>query len=228
MNGAEEAEEAYYTSAPETIWALPEDERCEAFKDIFQQASEKYLEAVGRDNAGAAQRAAAAAIGVIAGLFPDRDNPSHRLILSLLAANVASRSGSRNHILLLPGARIPGTKGGFNMATIAGAGVAAVTFLEARGCSKNKARKEVASILGDHGISRRRDEHSEPIPVSIGALRSWEEGASEHPIAATSAPRYRAQLEQFASERGGIQTLDDALQFLREQAAEHLKTMLEF
>ncbi|WP_296679580.1 hypothetical protein [Novosphingobium sp.] len=168
-----------YTSAPKTIWALAEDERCEAVKDIFRQASEKYIEAVARDDAKSAQEYAATAIGVIAGLFPDTKDPSHRLIISLIAANVAARSGSKEHILLRSGARIPGTKGGYNVAAIAAAGVAAVLFLANRGMTKNAARKKVASILSDHGLSRRRGEHGESIPVTASAIRAWEEKPDE-------------------------------------------------
>lgn len=216
-----------YTSQPESIWELPESERCEAVKDIFRQASEKYIEAVARDDAKSAQEYAATAIGVIAGLFPDTKDPAHRLIVSLIAANVAARSGSKDHILQRPGARVPGTKGGYNKSAISAAGVAAVLFLENKGLSKNAARKEVARILAEHGLSRRRGEHGEPIPVTASAIRAWEEKPDAYPVVAAIAPGYRATLERESLARG-IGTTVEAVAFLREQAAEHLPTMFAF
>lgn len=227
MDQDEPVEAPYYTSDPRTIWALPEDERCEAVKDVFRQASLKFSEAAKTDDAKSAQRWSVTAINAIAGLFPDSTDPAHRLIISLMAASVAARSGSYTHILLRSGARVPGTKGGFNIAVAGAAAVAAVSFLQAHGMSKNSARKEVARILAEHGVSRRRSEHGEPIPVTASAIRAWEENPESYPVAAAVSPDYRKTLELEALARG-IRTADEALAFLREQADEHLPTILAY
>lgn len=216
-----------YTAEPKTIWALPEGDRCDAVKDIFRQAAEKYLEAVQRDDAKAAQEFAITAIRVLSGLFSDTEDPSHRLILSLVAASVAARSGSKDHILLRPGARIPGTKGGYAMATIAAAAVAAVAVLQNKGMSKNAARKAVASILAEHGLSRKRDEHGGQIPITASAIRAWEERPNDYPIVAEAAPEYLKSLEREILARG-LSTANETLVFLREQADQHFPTMLAF
>lgn len=224
---APEPAEPEYTSDPKTIWALPESQRCDAVKDIFRQASEKYLEAVESDDAKSAQQWSVTAINAISGLFPDTKDPSHRLIISLIAASIAARSGSNDHILLRPGARVPGTKSGFNIAAIAAAGVAAVWFLENKGMSKHAARKGVASILANHGLSRRRGEHGEPKPLTASAIRAWEEKPDDFPVVAVLAPGYHEHLEREALSRG-LTTVDQALALVREQAAEHLPTMFAF
>ncbi|MBH0113202.1 hypothetical protein I5E68_09615 [Novosphingobium sp. YJ-S2-02] len=224
---AAKATKANYTSEPKTIWALPEGQRCDAVKDIFRQASEKYLEAVKSDDAKSAQQWSVTAINAISGLFPDTKDPAHRLIISLIAASVAARSGSNDHILLRPGARVPGTKSGLNIAIMAAAGVAAVWFLENKGMSKNAARKAVASILSKNGLSRRRGEYGEPKPLTASAIRAWEEKPDHYPLVLTIAPGYHETLEREASARGLLST-EEALTFLREQAAVHLPTMFAF
>ncbi|TRD10910.1 hypothetical protein FGU71_02905 [Erythrobacter insulae] len=122
---------------------------------------------------------------------------------------------------------MPGTKGGFNIAAIAAAGVAAVWFLENKGMSKNAARKKVASILAYHGVSRRRGDHGEPKSVTASAIRGWEERPDDYPVVAAIAPGYHETLEREGLDRG-LQTIDEALAFLREQANEHLPTIFAF
>lgn len=224
---APELAEPEYTSEPKTIWALPENERCDAVKDIFRQASEKFLEAVSRDDAKSAQQWSVTAINAIAGLFPDTKDPAHRLIISLIAMSIKARSGAKDHILLRPGARVPGTKGGLGIAAISAAAVAAVLFLENWKLSKNAARKEVASILADNGLSRRSGAHGEPIPVTASAIRGWEEKPDDYPLVAAYWPGYLDSLEREAIAKG-VETLEEAKAFLREQAAEHLPTMFAF
>lgn len=216
--------DSQYTGEPETIWALPEEEQCNAVKDIFRQSSKDYLEAVDRDDAKSAQEFAVKAISVISGLFPDTNDPSHRLIISLIAANVNARSGSNNHILLRPGARVPGTKGGFHLSAVRAAAVAAVNFLVDKGLTRNAARKAVVEILADHNFSRRRDDHDQPLPVTTSAIRRWEEEPENFPIVAAVWPGYLEELACEALARR-VQTADEAKAFLIELAAEHLSTM---
>lgn len=211
-----------YTSNPETIWVLPEHERAHAIADIFRQAAVLYADAVSQDNVKAAQEVAIQAISVIAGLFPDREDPAHKLIAALLGALVAARSGSNRHALLRPGLRVPGTKGGFGAACIAAGGVAAVGALFDRGMSKQTARKTVAKILSDLGYSRKNGDHGEPLPVTASALRSWEERPGENPLVVAIAPRYREYIEErIAGQR--FSTVDEVVGLIGSLAPEFLQ-----
>lgn len=191
-----------YTSDARTIWALPESARADAFADIFRQASVLYTEAVALDDMKGAQEAAFAAITVIAGLFPDREDPAHKLIAAFLGALVAARSGSNRHILLRPGLRISGTKGGFGAACIAAGAVAAAQTLEAYGMTKRAARQRVAKMLTAQGYSRKRDDHGAPKPVTASAIRAWEERPAENPLVVAIAPEYRQYIDKRISDQG--------------------------
>jgi acetylornithine deacetylase/succinyl-diaminopimelate desuccinylase-like protein len=197
-----EPNDPHYTSDPRTIWALPESARSEAVTDIFRQASVLYADATARNNIKEAQEAAIPAINVLAGLFPDREDPAHKLIAALLGALIAARSGSNRHILLRPGLRVPGTKGGFGAACIAAGGVAAVNALFSRGMSKRKARETVAKILTDNGYSRKNGDHGEPLPVTASALRAWEERPADNPLVVAIAPQYLQFIEEKIAEQG--------------------------
>lgn len=197
-----EKTEPTYTSDARTIWALPESARADAFADIFRQASVLYTEAVAIDDIKGAQEAAFAAISVIAGLFPDREDSAHKLIAAFLGALVAARSGSNRHILLRPGLRISGTKGGFGAACIAAGAVAAVNTLEARDMTKRAARLRVAEMLNKQGYSRKRGDHGEPIPVTGSAIRAWEERPDENPLVVALVPEYRQYIDERIASQG--------------------------
>ena len=191
-----------YTSNPETIWVLPENARADAIADIFRQAAVLYADAVALEDIKGAQEAAFPAISVIAGLFPDREDPAHKLIAALLGALVAARSGSNRHILLRPGLRISGTKRGLGAACIAAGAVAAANALEARGMTKRAARLRVAEMLNKQGYSRKRGDHGEPIPVTASAIRAWEERPDENPLVVAVGPEYRKNIEERIATQG--------------------------
>lgn len=188
--------ERSYTNDPRTIWALPDEQRLDAFADIFRQASALYADAVQRDDLKGAQEASLAGLSVIGGLFPDREDDAHKLLAALVGALVAARSGSTRHILLRSGLRISGTKGGYGAACIAAGAVAAVITLEARGMTKRAARLRVAEMLNKQGYSRKRGDHSAPVPVTESAIRAWEERTDQNPIVVALAPEYRKYIEQ--------------------------------
>lgn len=185
-----------YTSDPRTIWALPEEQRLAAFADIFRQASALYSDAVRRNDLMGAQDASIAGISVISGLFPDREDDAHKLLVALTGALVAARSGSNRHILLRPGRRISGTRGGYGAACIAAGAVAAVNTLEARGMTKRAARLRVAEMMQKQGYSRKHGDHGAAVPVTGSAIRAWEERTSENPIVVALAPEYRKYIEE--------------------------------
>lgn len=205
-----------YTSDPRTIWALPEKQRFAAFADIFRKASALYSDAVRHGNLKGAQDACFQGISVISGLFPDREDDAHKLLTALTGALVAARSGSNRHILLQPGLRIPGTKGGLGAACIAAGAVAAVNTLEARGMTKRAARLRVAAMLKKQQYSRKRGDHGTAVPVTQSAIRAWEERRIANPIVVALVPEYRKNIE----ERIAAQELETA-----EQVAELLENI---
>lgn len=211
-----------YTSDPRTVWALPESERADAVADIFRQAAVLYADAAAHDDIKRAQEAAVPAISVIAGLFPDREDPAHKLIAALLGALVAARSGSNRHILLRPGLRISGTKGGFGAACIAAGAVAATQTLEAYGMTKRAARLRVAKMLNTQGYSRKRDDHGAPIPVTVSAIRAWEERPGENPLVVAIAPEYRQYIDKRISDQG-LTTADQVAELLEGLTPEFLQ-----
>lgn len=211
-----------YTSDARTIWALPESERADAVADIFRQAALLYADATACDDIKRAQEAAIPAISVIAGLFPDREDPAHKLIAALLGALVAARSGSNRHILLRPGRRISGTKGGFGAACIAAGAVAAAQTLEAYGMTKRAARLRVAKMLTAQGYSRKRDDHGAPIPVTASAIRAWEERPNENPLVVAIAPEYRQYINKRIFDQG-LTTADQVAELLEGLTPEFLQ-----
>lgn len=211
-----------YTSDPRTIWALPESERADAVADIFRQAAMLYADAAASDDIKRAQEAAIPAISIIAGLFPDREDPAHKLIAALLGALVAARSGSNRQILLRPGRRISGTKGGFGAACIAAGAVAAAQTLEAYGMTKRAARLRVAKMLTAQGYSRKRDDHGAPIPVTVSAIRAWEERPAENPLVVAIAPEYRQYIDKRISDQG-LTTADQVAELLEGLTPEFLQ-----
>ena len=194
--GANDDESGWrYTSNPQTIWALPEELRLTAVTEMFRRLSVDFIEARRQDKPKAAQEAAAGAIMTVAGLFADGDDPAHHLIHSLVGAIVSARSGSTDHILLKKGTRVPGTRGGYGQAVIAGFAVAAVDILQSWDVSKSAARKTVAKILSDRGLSLRKGEHGAPKAVTGSAIRRWQEEADANPIPTAVAPKMRKSIE---------------------------------
>lgn len=220
-----EQSEPTYTSDARTIWALPESVRTDAFADIFRQASVLYTEAVALDDMKGAQEAAFTAISVIAGLFPDHEDPAHKLIVAFLGALVAARSGSNRHILLRPGLRISGTKGGLGAACIAAGAVAAAQTLEAYGMTKGAARLRVAKMFAAQGYSRKRDDHGTPKPVTASAIRSWMERPDANPLVVAIAPEYRKHIDKRISDLG-LTTADQVAGLLESMTPEFLQNYI--
>ena len=207
-----------YTSNPQTIWDLPEHLRLTAVTEMVRRLAIEFSEAVQRDDPKSAQMAAAGAIHTIAGLFPAGDDPTHHLVHSLVGAIVSARSGSTDHILLRPGSRVAGTKGGYGGAMIAAFAVAAVHVLHNRGLSKLAARKAAAKILSDLNYSRRRGDHGEPKNVTASGIRRWEEETEANPIPALNAPKIRETVEQDII-NNGLSTIEEIKGLLAEHAA---------
>ena len=80
--------------------------------------------------------------------------------------------------------------------------------------TKRAARLRVAEMLNKQGYSRKRGDHGAPIPVTVSAIRAWEERPVENPLVVAIAPEYRKYIE----ERIVTQRLTTA-----EQVAELLK-----
>lgn len=81
--------------------------------------------------------------------------------------------------------------------------------------------------MADNGLSRRSGALGEPIPVTASAIQGWEEKPDDYPLVAAYWPGYLDSLEREAIAKG-VETLEEAKAFLREQAAEHLPTMFAF
>lgn len=222
--GEDEPEGWRYTANPQTIWALPEQYRVMAVTEMFRRLARDYSDAVERDDAKAAQKAAAGAIHVVAGLFSDGSDPAHHLIHSIVGAIVAARNGSienrensDRHILLRAGARVPGTRAGYGDAHVKGFAVAASMVLRKRGMSKLAARKKVAEILAGLGYSLRQDEEHQPKPVTWSAIRSWEENPEAHPIPAKDAPAMAATIEGDIV-KNGLSTIAEIIGLIADHA----------
>lgn len=169
-----------------------------------------------------AQEASILGLSALSGLFPDREDEAHKLLAAFAGALIAAWSGSNRHILLRPGRRISGTKGGFGAACIAAGAVAAVNTLEARGMTKRAARQRVAEMLNKQGYSRKRGEHGTALHVTISAMRAWEERATENPLVVALAPDYRKHIEKRIAAKNLV-TAQEVAELLDELTPEFLK-----
>ena len=147
-------------TVPHSIWTLPERERPKAVTSLIRQCAEQFVEAVHRDDAGAAQDMAIHALTSVGGLFPDFNDETHVLLTSLIGMLTAAKAGRSDHILMRSSKMITGTKRGLGHAYVGGFAIFAVEMLTGRKLlSGRAARERVAELLADLGCSLRKADH---------------------------------------------------------------------
>lgn len=169
---------------PHTIWALEEHQRPEAVIALVKECASQFHEATRQEDSDAAQDYAIGALGAIAGLFPPNEEATQELLMSIVAVFMGAKAGRTDHILLKRTDSIPGIKRGFGHTNVAGFAIAAFRILTDRGLLTDRAaRQHVAKWLADAGLSLRKGDHGEPIPITESAVREWFECPEKFPIA---------------------------------------------
>lgn len=88
--------------------------------------------------------------------------------------------------------------------------------------TKRAARLRVAKMLNTQGYSRKRDDHGAPIPVTVSAIRAWEERPGENPLVVAIAPEYRQYIDKRISDQG-LTTADQVAELLEGLTPEFLQ-----
>lgn len=184
---------------------------------VFSEYAALYQTDARAGRVKGAQEAAYGAIGTLAAAFPDPNDPAHKLIIGLLDAIVAARSGSTDHILLRSGARVPGTKQGLAHQDIAAFALAGVGVLRNHGASALRARKMVAAILTECGFATRSGDHGERKPITDSALRNWEDNHDDFPVAHCIAEPRKKMIEGDVV-ANGLKSLTEIEGLIREHA----------
>lgn len=167
-----------YDSSPESIWALPTDDmRRAAVTERFRLHAKRYSEMVEAGKWGDHQNHALRAVGVIAGLYPDQDDPSHRLLVDLFDLVLAAANGREDAVLQKGRSRNLRSNEGLGSARKIFRNAfttAAYHILTSRGWSGRAARAEIAGIWASTGLkSTRKADHNHVIEISPDGLKHW-------------------------------------------------------
>lgn len=164
----------------------------------FEACAGAFWDAVQAGDSGKAQAIAMTSLEVLARLFTHPNAKAHLLLTSLISLIYAAQAGHTDQVLLAKAGSIPGTKRRLKQAFIGGFAISAVDLLTRKASyAALAARKAVAEMLTEFGVSNRTGDHGEAKPVTESAIRNWIEKRDDYPL----------QLENAAA-MAGIDTIN--------------------
>lgn len=205
----------------EALWGLPDGAREDAARRLFRTCAESFLGAEQAGEFGVAQQAMMVGMKILAGMFPDRRDPSHDLLAAMLSMMVDIRQGSRTNPILNHRAPMRGGSKGMGRVELGGFAIAMARLAEERQLFASEAQmwKSIAALVSAAGVNLYAGADDRLAEVSGNTVRRWvrseDEFEAQHHFARAAVPIHRENLE-----RRGVSGLADFLAYFRSAADE--------